>query len=107
MLGFSISYSTRSQSRICRRVSRCWRVISITRADGRFRLARIESLGWAMGKDSMRNPTGESASSFMWGRYRQLCHHMSGELRTANRYGSEEAMKKVLLFPYCPAVSRA
>jgi hypothetical protein len=39
---------------------------------------------------------GESASSFRCVRWRQLYHHMSGELRTASSQGSSHGRKNVL-----------
>jgi hypothetical protein len=59
-----------------------------------------------MGRFSTKKPTGDSASSFMCGKYRQLYHHISGELSTLKRYRSSVGMKKILLLPNCPVISR-
>lgn len=72
---------------------------------GKFDLLAIDSTstrsllsGGAIGKSPIKYPDGLKASSFMWGKYRQLCHHIKGDFNTPNKYRSEDGMMNTLLF---------
>ena len=84
----------RSQSSTAARPACCSPVSSISRPTAASTRGALVVGRFGDGKFLHQvNATGDNASSFMCGRYRQLCHHISGEFRTASRYRSSRGQE--------------